>query len=267
MFFVKTYKWFYICQVQNLQFTYRQLFFVNTKYNFYACFTPGKLGELGKFYFIYRYSANKSDYLLNAVLDRFFELYIVITFGIAAYLFEFSGTLPSIGIVGAALAVIFIFVLFKDHVYKFVLIFLPILVGKQNKNIDLTPTSSQLDIIAYRPVIIILLLTILSFGLVLVQIFTLSRAMGLEIPFLNLSIVYSIASVVNILPISIGGFGSREAVYSLFFPLFGYTIEDGFAISVLDTVIFTFVYFSVLYSGLMLSRKILKDDQFKYLYN
>jgi glycosyltransferase 2 family protein len=74
-------------------------------------------------------------------------------------------------------------------------------------------------------------------GAVLVQIalvlyyFAVAPALHLDIAFWDLAVVIPMSFVVQLLPVSVGGFGVREAFFSYYFHRIGQPIEDAVLLS------------------------------------
>ncbi len=87
-------------------------------------------------------------------------------------------------------------------------------------------------------------LTVLGFGINFAQGWLIARALGMTIPVYDVGCLLAIASLLGLLPISVSGLGVRELLYSLVFPVLGYTAANG--------VGFGLVVFAVLYLFIVL---------------
>jgi uncharacterized membrane protein YbhN (UPF0104 family) len=80
-------------------------------------------------------------------------------------------------------------------------------------------------------------------GAVCVQIMTVvfgwavARSLGIPISALDLAVVVPLAGVVQMIPVSINGFGVREAMYSLYFTRIGLPIEAAILLSLTSTAL------------------------------
>jgi hypothetical protein len=80
-------------------------------------------------------------------------------------------------------------------------------------------------------------------GAVSVQIMTVvfgwavARALGIHISIFDLAVVIPLAGVVQMIPLSINGFGVREAMYSLYFTRIGLPIEAAILLSLTSTAL------------------------------
>jgi uncharacterized membrane protein YbhN (UPF0104 family) len=72
---------------------------------------------------------------------------------------------------------------------------------------------------------------ILVQGALVVFYFAVSYALHLDTPFWDLAVVVPMSFVVQLLPVSVGGFGVREAFFSYYFHRIGQPIEDAVLLS------------------------------------
>src|ERR1043166_6592883 len=80
-------------------------------------------------------------------------------------------------------------------------------------------------------------------GAVVVQVLTVvfawatAHALGIRIAAFDLAVVVPLAGVVQMLPVSVNGFGVREAMYSLYFTRIGLPIESAILLSLTTTAL------------------------------
>lgn len=96
-------------------------------------------------------------------------------------------------------------------------------------------------------------------GAVLVQVVIVgfyaltARSLSIPLPWVMAGVLVPVAMAVQMVPVSINGFGIREAVFSFFFVRFGFGVEAGVAVSLLGTVLV--MLFSLGGGALFLARK------------
>jgi hypothetical protein len=80
-------------------------------------------------------------------------------------------------------------------------------------------------------------------GAVIVQVMTVAfgwsvaRALGIHISAFDLAVLIPLAGVVQMIPVSVNGFGVREATYSLYFSRIGLPIEAAILLSLTTTAL------------------------------
>jgi hypothetical protein len=68
-------------------------------------------------------------------------------------------------------------------------------------------------------------------GALVLYYFAVAYALHLDIPLWDLAVVVPLSFVVQLLPVSVGGFGVREAFFSYYFHRIGQPIEDAVLLS------------------------------------
>ena len=90
--------------------------------------------------------------------------------------------------------------------------------------------------------------------LVIVVFYALTaRSLSIPLPVVMAGVLVPVALAVQMAPVSINGFGLREAVFSFFFVRFGFGVEAGVAVSLLGTALIMF--FSLGGGALFLRRR------------
>ena len=95
---------------------------------------------------------------------------------------------------------------------------------------------------------------ILVQGTLVLFYFAVAYALHLDIPFWDLAVVVPMSFVVQLLPVSVGGFGVREAFFSYYFHRIGQPIEDAVLMSLVGQALLMLVSLSGLGVYLWRSR-------------
>jgi uncharacterized membrane protein YbhN (UPF0104 family) len=74
-------------------------------------------------------------------------------------------------------------------------------------------------------------------GLNFTQIFLLAKAFGFQADYLVVIFAYAVATLVSLLPISVGGLGTREATYIMIMAHEGILKEQALLFSLMDGVV------------------------------
>ena len=64
-----------------------------------------------------------------------------------------------------------------------------------------------------------------------------ARALGIPIGAFDLAVIVPLAGIVQMLPVSVNGFGVREATFSFYFTRIGLPIESAIALSLTTTAL------------------------------
>lgn len=189
--------------------------------------TPGRLGELLKVYNL-RKDQPGIDVVMafrTVVLDRLFDMFFLVWFGLAGVIFYFK----PVGEIKAPSALLISFILaFAGLIFGNLI--LKVVRGKYFKaNAALqflqSCTKTMLSINSIKP----WLTTAIAYAIYFAGIKMLFMALNIPINLLETGFIISLIGLILLLPISVAGFGTREAglVYLLSF----YAIDPEIAIS------------------------------------
>jgi len=84
----------------------------------------------------------------------------------------------------------------------------------------------------------IFLLGLVSIALNFSQILLLAKAFGFQVDYLVVMFAYAAATLISLLPISVGGLGTREATYIMIMAREGISKEQALLFSLLDGFVF-----------------------------
>jgi uncharacterized membrane protein YbhN (UPF0104 family) len=88
------------------------------------------------------------------------------------------------------------------------------------------------------------------------------RALGLSIGLWDLSVIVPVSYLVQMLPVSMNGFGVREAAFSFYFTALGHPIESGVLLPLAATALM--ILFSLTGAALYVSRQRGRDVDFRH---
>jgi uncharacterized membrane protein YbhN (UPF0104 family) len=89
---------------------------------------------------------------------------------------------------------------------------------------------------------------------VILHFIIIAQAMGMDVPIVAMFVIIPVATVVMMLPVSINGIGLREAVFVMFFGLFGITSDQSIAFA---WIAYGFVLAQGLLGGLVFAGRLL----------
>ena len=132
-----------------------------------------------------------------------------------------SGNVAAQAIIGGA-TLLLIFLLLADRILALV----------EMKIITNIFTAARHVLLRSRFALAILLISIMAHVCSILVFVILSRGSGLNVPIVDIFIMASLVLLVVSVPVSIGGWGTREAAVAWLLALKGVPLEDGFAISI-----------------------------------
>jgi hypothetical protein len=246
MFGLKAWRWQEMLRMQGIQYPWRDAFLAFMAGLFLGLVTPGRVGEMSKALYLKQdRDVPISVGLANVLMDRLFDLYTILVLGAAglvwfrllpdwALALVVAGTLASI-----ALPVI----LLNKKLAALALGLARRLPVLRRYDARLTGAAGRFQE-GLRPLltprlIVPLLLTQAAYLIFFAQGLLLAMAVGLEIGGGYLAMCLSVAGVITLLPISISGLGTRDAVLIAMFALLG--------INASHTIAFSSLYFLTFY--------------------
>lgn len=197
-------------------------------------FTPGQAGDALKAWYLQRAGYPLGRGLGSSVLDRLFDvagLAALGLLGVAVYGGRFAGQTPALvawAVLGVLVVVFFAWEPTRNWVVSLVSRRLTRLglVGQQG---DVAPvwTLKPANIITASA------LTIGSFATSIFRVWLLAAALGVWLGPLEVSGFVGLTTAAALVPVSVGGIGTRDAVAALAFTQLGYSPAEGIAVSLL----------------------------------
>ncbi len=191
---------------------------------FIGVVTPGRLGELAKVYFLKNRRQSAFRSFLSVLLDRIIDIFILLIFGVLIFYFflrEIGNYIIFIGLgLILFLALIFFLINKRSFLHKF-------FSSREGSKF----TFNKFSIL---PVFIYLIISWLFY---FASRYMISLSLGLELSFLEVSIISVLVVLVTMLPISVAGIGTRDAAVIYLFSLFALNKEIALSFSLLILVV------------------------------
>lgn len=208
--------------------------------------TPGRLGDLSRAYYL-RGKASLGTGLTTVVIDRLIDIIVLFVFAIAGL--AFLVTTYTLGNIFFPLFAIFIMLILLAFAFtrKGFVVFI------------LRPVFSRLVPARYKPkldsvfrefyrgisimkrakfsVAISTLLCIIVWVMAIVQYYIISLSLGLDISYSFLSMIVPLTILLDALPISFSGLGTRDAAMIYFLSLIGLAAESAVAFSIMILIV------------------------------
>lgn len=202
--------------------------------------TPGRVGEFSKLLFL-KGENNKRGILLSIYIDRMFDLLVLF---LVSFLIEFffpsnfvieTFQLSFLSLVAflAIFSGVFLWAPFSEtmiSVLKYLTPKIPIkfmqrwlIFNGPRKKLD-DPLKMMVSCISF---------TLLILLVQCIRVYILSEGIGLDVPVIHFFILVPIMLIINLLPISISGLGTRETVFILFLGGEGVSVENAVVLSLL----------------------------------
>ena len=265
VFLFQTFKWYLILKKQNLAVRFTRLYKLILIGIFYGSITPGQLGGLIKIKYLSDTSRrSKSECSSSVILDKaidFLTLCLFASVGSIILANRFGLAFIPIGFTLFSALVLFI-LLYKSQWLQNILSIFPFTRIPQKIKVKLNDFFKIFSANLPRNTtflfpLILIFLSLISWLLIYTQIFIISRAVSIELDYIPFVFLIPLSSLIALVPITINGIGTKEAVLIMVLSVYGASPEQIVGMSLLN--LFLCIYFPALVGGL-LSLKTLKPQ-------
>ncbi len=242
LFFTQTLKWFYIARKQKINVPLGEAFKINLITFFYGFITPSKLGTIIRADYLKKYTKNIGKGLSNFVLDKVFDIGSVFFLAIV-FSFIFKDILKSfqrlyiIIILLVFICVVIVFMNKKRAKFFLGFFYRKLIPLKLKEKVKLTFDSFYEDMPKKRYFVWFFFLNIINWAVIYFIAFIIGLAVGIQLNFIYFLAIMPIGTIVSLIPITMNGLGTREAVLITLFGLFGVSAGKVFSMSILDIII------------------------------
>lgn len=212
-----------------------------------ASVTPGKLGDVSRILLLSRFGKiPMSTALAVHAADRIYDLAAIVLLallGLLSYMSAYSAAGSTLGtFIGMICGMLLILALINPRWIKFLL--KPLVSGLLSKDLadrlshhgrEFNASLHSLLIPSFR-IFGPFVLSALAWQTAILRSYLIVAALGLPISYLKFALLWPIAIVVELLPISILGFGPREKVLFMLFTSVAVSREDLLAFDLLNVV-------------------------------
>lgn len=213
---------------------------------FLAIVTPSKVGDLSKFYYVHKlYKKSVPRSISVTVLDRFLDIITVTIISVAGAVVIFADVVQGLYILIPSIAIA-VFVawafLSRTFIYRFFSFFLPI-ISKMTKKLKMKKIKKEEFLREfYNPIgqikkpsnfVPMILITILVWAMSAATIIVIAEGFQETVPFNKAFFFVALSAIVSLLPITVSGIGTRDAMFLLLLATIGITSEVGLSIALI----------------------------------
>lgn len=242
---LKAFKWKIVIKAFDLDYPFSKCFSGWASGFFVSIFTPARVGDFIRSFYL---SADKEiptgKALSTVLIERLIDVALVLLLGFTSVLFfavVFGKEIVSIEILAAVIIffILFVSILLKKKYMKMLLnpFFNTVVPTSFKEQLKLNFSSFYESIIGLKSKKILLAkATLIGFITWLIAIFmgyVLFSALGLNVPFYYAFVIVPLIGLVDLLPISISGFGTREAAVIFLLSFYSISAENSVAFSLL----------------------------------
>lgn len=222
---VQTAKWQYLLIQQKLKFNFGYLIKLQLISLFYEAVTPGRVGSFIKIAYINKNIRNLGKSCSSVVIDRALDFLFVAALAFLGSLLIMKSVLNIfyISVILFALFLVGFVILINKNATRTVLyIFYKMLIPERLK--ERTKNSFgefYKNIPSLKSIFITFLLTAALWIIIYTQAYLTAMAFNVNVPYLKFMVLFPISVLISLVPITVSGFGTREAVLIKLFEGFG----------------------------------------------
>lgn len=241
---LKSWRWQLLLKMQGITYPLRQAFAAYFGGMYLGLVTPGRLGELGRvFYLTDDKELSFGGAFSSVLVDRLLDIYLLLLVG--GYGLVALSLLPERMILSIIILVLLLslpFLLLNKRTGKWLigLVNQTKLLGKLGKKMDTAADQfySGVDRLANPRLTLPLLINLAAWAIYFAQCHLLVLSLNLPLSFLDIAIYMAVAVLVTLIPVSIAGIGTRDATLIALFSFQGLSAESALSYSLL--VLFSF---------------------------
>ena len=248
---IRGYRWRMLMEVVGIEYPLHKSVLVWSIGFFGAAVTPGKVGDAVRAYYLSRDSGRRfGECFLTVFVDRLMDVVTMLVTGVVTMmLFSFYFIdLPWVTIV-IAVAVIFgliYLVLHRDFMKKTVGPLVRAMAPEKyrellGEQVDSFYGSLGLYLKQWKVTLFAYLLTLMFWGGVWLLAYACTVVLGLDIPIWFVYLMMPTVTLVELLPISISGLGTRDATVIYFFSILGLASASAVGFSIMYLVAGTYL--------------------------
>ncbi|MCX6135478.1 MAG: lysylphosphatidylglycerol synthase transmembrane domain-containing protein [Ignavibacteriales bacterium] len=241
----KALRWRTVLTLQRVHYGIFKTIGITFLSSFFGLVIPGKLGDVIKLTYTKSSGLPFARGLVSIVLDRIYDLAVLLSLSLFG-LFYFSGVFISevweISLILGVLALMTLLVLTQRmRLFKMMKKFLRLVLSSSSyATLSEGWEAFRMDFgkVLGKTFLPMLGLSVLAYFCMFCQFYALARGIGLNPPFSYLGLSLAVATLVSLLPISVGGLGTREAVFIIMLNKISITSESAVLLSFIDLALF-----------------------------
>lgn len=245
IYIMQAWKWHKILEIQGLHVPFWQLMKVHLIGVFYGTLTPGRAGSLLKAIYLKKLINKPAMELTSSVmLERLLDFLCVCALA-AVGAFFFVQSSRNIIIPITIVLLVFIIgtsIIMSKRTFICLMDFFSFLIPKKFKlKIDEYVDSFYRRMISKRQLLYPAILTLITWGVIYFGSYTIALSLDVHINWFVFISLFSLATIISLIPITISGIGTRELVLiNLLAPL-GVPRKITFIISIMSVAIFLLI--------------------------
>ena len=243
VYVIKAFRWRFMLSLQGVHYPYRDSFLAFWASNFIAFITPGRFGEVAKaFYLMKDKNLPFSTSLPTVIFDRLFDMYTLFFFSVMGMLvFSASTNNWQHWAVIVPLLLLPLLVFWEKAITWFArrIFSLPLLKSYRVRfNNGLKSFYCEMSSLLTFRSLFGLILSMAAYILLFFCSWWISKASASDLSFMRVGYFMAMVAILSFLPITVAGFGTREAALVVLFGQIGKSPEEAILFSTLYFLVF-----------------------------
>ena len=232
--------------------------------SFVGAVTPGRIGEVSKIAYLRQENMPLAKAAVSVVLDRLYDIILLCLFGLAGFAYFSSYFLSDVATIILWISLLAVGLFFLVALRKRLWSLLKIVVRK-TLSVDAYSSladgwesfKSEMSIVLLSSAPWMMFYSVIAYCAFFGQVYALAVGFGISVPFVYLSLCLALSSLISLLPISIGGLGTREATFIALLGKISIPPESAVLIAFTDGVVLGLAFGALfaLISSLYLKRR------------
>jgi uncharacterized protein (TIRG00374 family) len=243
-FSAKALRWNVVLEAQGTVLSIDKVLAIAIVASFIGLVTPGRVGEVSKIAYLREEHMSVARSAVSVVLDRLYDIAVLLVFGLIglAYFSSFFLSHLNSFLVFFAVSVLLclMVILFRRRLWNLLKVVTRRILAEDSYAAiaDGWETfRTELKAVARPTAPAMLGYSMIAHVFFFGQLFVLALGFGVELPIVYLSLCAALSSLVALLPISIGGLGTREATFIALLGKISVSAESAVLISFSDGVV------------------------------
>ena len=228
---------------------------------FYGMVTPARIGEFSKVLYLTRLRLSTRLAWAVVLMERLVDFSVLLITSVTGffYFMIFGDTTRSLALMIflALMVVLYVCLINISTLNRLGSHVMELLPGKHSALDDLLSLGEGLNRLGRLSASLLFPFSLMILILSFIQLWFLGLALEMSVSGLYLGLAYASSSLVSLLPLSIGGLGTREAVYIGLLNLQGVSSDKAITFSLLDGLVFSMI--AQLIMLIPLARKMNQD--------
>jgi uncharacterized protein (TIRG00374 family) len=257
---IQNIKWKYLLKQQGISVGFVPLFKITVIGIFYGLITPGKVGNLIRIkYLKKRTGKSTGECCVSVIFDKMMDLLVLFVFSLVGIIMLAKFISFELAVIVSLFSFIFfiaVTALLREDISRRILrIFWKHLVPEKMKMKTKETFDTFFDNkISIRNAFIPFLLTVVAWIVLYSSAYLIAISIGIDIYYPVFLTIMPIATIIGLIPITVSGWGTREATLIVLFSIFGISSDKVLVMSLISNTL-TYLLISVLGASASLSEE------------